>query len=65
MRFVFTKLGEHVIRFVENDDFHKNDFFFQIRGKNIEQYLSVKFAYFPHKSQKGLNSIKLLCVNKS
>ncbi|QCP22446.1 hypothetical protein FDF35_01410 [Acinetobacter baumannii] len=45
--------------------FIKNDFFFQISGKNIELYLSAKFAYFPHKSQKGLNSIKLLCVNKS
>jgi len=45
--------------------FIKNGFFFQITRENIELYLSVKFAYFPHKSQKELNSIKLLCVNKS
>ncbi|AZB98284.1 hypothetical protein DKE45_005390 [Acinetobacter pittii] len=65
MRFVFTKLGENVIRLVENHNFHKNGFFFQITRENIELYLSAKFAYFPHKSQKVLNSIKLLCVNKS
>ncbi|AZB92276.1 hypothetical protein DKC15_005170 [Acinetobacter pittii] len=45
--------------------FIKNGFFFQITRENIELYLSAKFAYFPHKSQKELNSIKLLCVNKS